>query len=267
MTIETKPVNVLIVDDEKRACTNLKNILIEYVYNRVNIAGIANSTAEAEEQISALRPDAIFLDINMPDENAFQFLQRMKPFTFEVVFVTAYDQHAVKAFRLNAIDYILKPIDIDEIKGAVEKLGQRVNLKRMISEDNISYSDLLNHITNKAKNHKITLKSINHSEVIDFDDIFFIEAQSSYSRVIFLKNGVVKEMVVSNPLSDYEELLPASLYYRIHRSYLVNCAHVTNLVNDEACNVVLKSEFTLPVSRRRILALRKFLRYNGHYYE
>src|ERR1700689_5825299 len=117
--------NVLIVDDEMEACDNLKNILMEYVDKEINIAGIANNTREAEAQINNFLPDAVFLDIEMPNENAFHFLSRISPFGFEVIFVTAYDEYAIKAFKLNAVDYILKPISIAELTAAVQKLKEK----------------------------------------------------------------------------------------------------------------------------------------------
>ncbi len=103
-------IKVLIVDDEKKACSNLRSILSEFVDVKINVAGIAHSGVEAGRLVSEVSPDAIFLDIEMPNENAFEFLARISPFNFEVIFVTAYDEYAVRAFRLNAIDYILKPI-------------------------------------------------------------------------------------------------------------------------------------------------------------
>src|SRR5690242_15259365 len=126
MPANSKSLQVLIVDDEKKACTNLKNILLEFVDPGIVIAGIANSTAEAESLIADTTPDAIFLDIEMPTENAFHFLDRISPVNFEVIFVTAYEEYAVRAFRLNAVDYILKPISIAELKKAVQRLKDRI---------------------------------------------------------------------------------------------------------------------------------------------
>jgi two-component system LytT family response regulator len=100
-------INIIIVDDENKACTILKDIITEYADPIIRVVGIAHSTYEAEALIYKLSPDAVFLDIEMPNENAFHFLERIAPFAFEVIFVTAYDEFAVKAFRLNAVDYIL----------------------------------------------------------------------------------------------------------------------------------------------------------------
>ncbi len=254
-----RAISVLIVDDEKKACTNLKNVLIEFVDPGINIVGMANSTREAEEMIMAHTPDAVFLDIEMPNENAFHFLERLSPVGFEVIFVTAYEEYAVRAFRLNAIDYILKPISIGELKIAVQKLKDRVWYKKILDGKNSSFIELADEVENRSKPKKITFKDINTTEVVDFMDIFFLEAQGSYSKVVFAKGKITKEMVLSNPLSDYEELLPADLFFRVHRSFLINCAHIKQITNDSSNQVVVKGDLSIPVSRRRYASLLLFL--------
>jgi len=261
-------INVLIVDDEIEACENLRNILTEFVDSDIRILGIANSTFEAEEQIARLKPDAVFLDIEMPNENAFKFLDRIAPFNFEVTFVTAYDEYALKAFRLNAVDYILKPISIPELIGAVAKLRERIKFRKVINKSKgVSYSEISGIITHKTKNQKITLKDGNNIEVVDFRNIFFIEAQGSYSRILFSKYNTVRELVMSVSLADYEEMLPTDIFYRIHKSYLINCGHVKKILRDDANQVVVHSDFTLPISRRRFAPLLEFLKNNDYYDE
>ncbi len=138
MPLYSKQIQILIVDDEKKACANLRNILLEFVDPGLQIVGEANSTMEAEQLIAIHKPDAIFLDIEMPNENAFHFLERIAPFDFEVIFVTAYEEYAIRAFRLNAIDYILKPISIKDLSTAVQKLKDRIRHKRIIDNKNFN---------------------------------------------------------------------------------------------------------------------------------
>ncbi len=259
--------NIIIIDDEKEACTNLKNILVEYIDPLINIEGIANNSFDAEKLIKHKTPDAIFLDVEMPGENAFHFLERIVPFTFEIVFVTAYDEYAVKAFKLNAIDYILKPISFSELANAVKKLKEKIYYKKYINEVSPSYTELSKQVSNKAKQHRITLKDNNNIEVVEFKDIYFIEAKGSYSRVLFSKNGVLKEITMSTSISEYEELLPMEMFYRIHKSYLINCLHVKQILKDESSHIVINDEFTLPVSRRRYTPLLEFLKSNEYYHE
>ncbi len=253
---------VLIVDDEKKACVNLQNLLLEYVDPDINIAGIANSTKEAEALILEHQPDALFLDIEMPNENAFAFLERVSPVNFEVIFVTAYDEYALKAFKLNAIDYILKPISIPELRTAHLKLKERLKFKRLLAKQDFSFNQLSDQVKNKSKLHKITLRDSNTIEVVEFNDLVFVEAQSSYSRIVFFKDGKEKEMVLSNPLSEYEEILPDAQFYRIHRSYLINCKQIKRISTDNGGQVIMKNDATLPVSRRRYAPLISFLANN-----
>jgi len=265
MSADLMSINVLIVDDEMGACENLKNILDEYGGGGVNILGTANSTKEAEELIERMNPDAVFLDIEMPIENAFQFLERVSPVPYEVIFVTAYDEYAVRAFKLSAVDYILKPISITELVGAMKKLRERIEYKKLISSVPTSYSDIGRMVSSKTKSQKITLRDANNIEVVDFKNILFIEAQGSYSKVLFVKNNSTKEKVMSVSLSDYEELMPSELFYRIHKSYLINCQHVKNIIRDDIGQVVINHEYTLPVSRRRFGPLLEFLKNNDYY--
>ena len=266
MNKDHKAINVLIVDDEKKACTNLVNILKEFIASDIVVSGIAYSTQEAESFINKMTPDAIFLDIEMPNENAFQFLERIAPFDFEVIFVTAFDEYAIRAFKLNALDYILKPISINELRNAVEKLKEKMMYKGIVRQKNVSYIELSEQVVNKVNLHKITLRDGSGTEIVDFSDILFVEAQSSYSRILFNKDNAVKEITMSCPLSDYEELLPQDHFFRIHRSYLINCRHLKKITNDNANQVIISNQFALPVSRRRYLSLIDFLKNNDQHY-
>lgn len=261
------PLKVLIVDDEADACDNLHNMLTGYVDNNINIAGVAHDTTEAERLIAATMPDAVFLDIEMPDENAFAFLSRLHPYLFEVVFVTAYDTFAVRAFKLNAIDYVLKPICIEELQQAVEKLRHKIALKGAISTGGYN-TDLLSQLAAREQTTKITLKGSNHIDMVDFADILFVEGLGSYSKLHYRKNNRTIEMTVSTAIYEYEELLPADLFFRVHKSYLINCAHIAE-VNSSANNIVklLGSAIEVPVSRRRIPSFIDFLKANRYKFE
>ena len=266
MPVDIAGIKILIVDDEKEACINLRNMLVDYVDPAIQIAGIAHNTAEAEKLIARIDPDAVFLDIEMPKENAFAFLSRIAPFRFEVIFVTAYDEYAVKAFKLNAVDYILKPISISELQQAVGRLKEKLHVKRFLHQGQ-ALGQMADAIQNKTRQHRITLKDNNNIEVVEFKDICFVEAQGSYSRIVFLKNGESKEITMSSLISEYEDLLPIEMFYRAHRSYLINCSQVKKIIKDEAYFVVLSNELTLPVSRRRYIPLLDFLKTNEYYAE
>lgn len=258
-----KKITAILVDDEKRACINLENILSKYTGDNIYIAGMANNTAEAQVLIAQHQPDVVFLDIEMPRENAFEFLDRIAPVPFEVIFVTAYDEYALKAFKLNALDYILKPIDIDEIMLCVRKIRERMNYKRLLAPDAVSYTQLRQQVEQHNMPARITFRSLNSIDMVEFRDIHFLEAQSSYSRVVYTKGAETCELVVSSPLSDYEELLPVTQFYRIHRSYIVNCARISRVLSGENHFICLDTKQELPVSRRRFIALKQFLKDNN----
>ena len=253
--------NVLLVDDEIEACRNLKSILLEYVDPNINIVGVAHSTADAERQLEIHNPDAVFLDIEMPNENAFQFLERVSPVHFEVIFVTAYDEYAIKAFKLNAVDYILKPISITELTNAVAKLKDRVKYKSMLGAGGggTEFSEVSKQITSKAKINKITLKGNNNVELVGFKDIIYVEAFGKYSKVFFVKNNVITDILTSYGISDYEELLPNMLFYRIHKSFLINCDQIKQIHKDDSTSLTMHYGITIPVSRRRFSSLLEFL--------
>ncbi len=253
-------INVLIVDDEIEACDNLANMLHDYVESEVNILGVANDTTQAEKMIRELKPDAVFLDIEMPGENAFQFLQRINHFDFEIIFVTAYDQFAIQAFKLSAVDYILKPISIDELTDAVYKLKEKIELRNFAMTKDYQL-DVLKQISNKEKQQKLALKGINNIEMVDFKDIFYVEGSGSYSLFCFRKKNDNVEMTVSNSIYEYEAMLPGNMFFRIHKSYLINCMHIQKIVNDDSCGVVINNTKTqLPVSRRRFAGFIDFLK-------
>lgn len=269
MPLASKAINVLIVDDEREACVNLENLLTQYVDDNVNVVGKAQSTSEAEQLIDKYAPDALLLDIEMPKENAFNFLDRLSPLKFEVVFVTAYDEYAIKAFKLNAVDYILKPISIPELKDAIGKLREKMIIRSEFSGkySGLDVGSLSRQVTRKVKGTKITLKDNNVIEVVDFRDIYFIEAQGSYFKVVFTKDQALREIVMCGSLTEYEELLPPELFFRVHKSYVINCQHVTNMLKGEHAQVAMTGGFTLPVSRRRFNALLDFLKDNHNYNE
>jgi two-component system, LytTR family, response regulator len=266
MNESAKALNVLIVDDEIEACDNLKNMLHQYVDPTINVVGMANDTAEAGNLIDKYSPDAVFFDIEMPEENAFQFLEKVHPFNFEIIFVTAYDEFAVKAFRLNAVDYILKPICIDELNNAVGRLKERLGHKA-ISKYQDNQMNILKQISNKEPQYKITFKSLNHVEVVDFKDIHSIEGQGSYCKISFVKSGIYKDITITATVSGYEELLPPNLFFRIHKSHLINCMHLVGIRGGEVHEVLMRNNCRMPVSRRRYATFIKFLRENNFYSE
>ena len=251
---------VLIVDDEPEACRNLCSILLDFVDPNITVAGMAYSAAEAQKLIEEHNPDAVFLDIEMPNENAFHFLKRIGPLSFEIVFVTAYDEYAIRAFKLNAVDYILKPISISELSIAVGRLRDRVRYNRIVhtAGENTATEDDFDVIT--PKTGKITLRENNIVEVVRFEDIVYVEASGGYSKVFFMKDREQLHMTTSYSIAEYEELLPEEMFYRVHKSYLINSMFIVRIYRDETLSLTLYPSVEVPVSRRRIGPLLEFLK-------
>lgn len=260
----SKPITALILDDEPDACKNLETLLKRYWNSKIEIVGIAQSTEKAEAIINQKKPQVIFIDIEMPEENAFHFLNRIERSSFEIIFVTAYDEYALRALKLNAIDYILKPISLEELEQAIKKLEERVLLRLMTQsvfpEQNIA--DLIGLINGKKPIETITLRGKTETIILEFKDIFYIEAVGSYSSFHFEKNQKNCQVLMSRPLSEYEELLPQSIFFRTHKSFIVNTKQVKRILKDEQSQLELKCNVVLPLSRRRQLAFTEFLRKN-----
>jgi two-component system, LytTR family, response regulator len=256
-------INVFIVDDEMEACENLSGML--YKYDDINIVGTAHTTTDAELKIATLKPQVVFLDIEMHEENAFQFLDRISPFNFDVIFVTAYDEYAIWAFKVNAVDYILKPIDPDEVSRSLKRIKERHakgNDSGILATPLFAPLEL--QIRDQEKPQQIMLRNTDRHEVVLFKDIMYVEAMGRYSKIYYYQNSVLKWLLMSRNISEYEELFPTNWFFRSHRSYLVNCTYIKQLQRDkEAGFALLKDKQKLPVSRRRYSDLMLFLKSNN----
>lgn len=259
------PIRALILDDEIEACRNLEILLSRYWSNSIEIVGIAQSTEDAEKIIHKMKPEVLFIDIEMPRENAFHFLERIDRTSFEIIFVTAYDEYALRALKLNAIDYILKPISLDEVEEAIKKLKEKVLMRQMtlgmIPVNNIS--NLAEQFTNKKPIENLVLRTKTELLLLDFKEIIYIEAIGSYTNFHFVKDGNLGQMVMSHPLTEYEELLPSSMFFRIHKTFLINTIYVKKIIKEEQHQLEMSFDILLPISRRRHQSFIEFLKYKS----
>lgn len=231
----------LIVDDEEYSRMSLYYLIREHCKD-IHIGGMAKSVAEARLLISKQNFSVVFLDIAMPNENGFELLPALAGSDIMVVFTTAYDQYALKALKASAMDYLLKPIDIEELREACRKCIQRWDEKHFTGdskhENQLMPADL----------GKISLAHSQGFDILDTSDIVYIEADSNYS-VLHLHSG--STFVASRPLKDFEELLNQRYFWRIHKSLIVNFLYISAYSNKNGLKVVLKDNTELPVSRRR----------------
>ncbi len=238
--------NAIIVDDEEFARSSLYFLLQENCEN-VQVVGIAKSVSEARGLLHQHPVDLIFLDIAMPGENGFELISSAQESHANVIFTTAYDQYALKAIKANALDYLLKPIDIDELKDAVEKAVKYLKINKSDTHEEARYRSLNHDLTTKSI-HKITLPSAQGYRLIDIDDILHIEADSNYS-VFHLLN--LEKIAVSKVLKDYEEILPEQKFIRIHKSSIVNLKYIKEYQTKNGVQVILHNGEVINVSRRR----------------
>ena len=242
------PLHALIVDDEEYSRKSLYFLLQENC-PEITIGGIAGSVAEARKIIEENAFDLVFLDIAMPKENGFELLPVIEEHNILVVFITAFDQYALKALKASAVDYLLKPIDIVELRVAVQKSIARKEAMRSSGElTNPSLNTLSENLNNRNKIDKITLPHTHGFHIIDTSNIFYIEADSNYS-VFHLRDG--GKLVISKPLKEFEDILHTADFARIHKSAIINLNYVVSYSNKHGLEVILENNITLPVSRRR----------------
>ena len=234
----------ILVDDEANSLSALQQKLIEHC-PQVDIIGTYTKPAECIDSINQLKPDLVFLDIEMPGINGFKLLQEVSYKNFEPVFVTAYDHYAIKAIRFSALDYLVKPVDIDELKGSVERAEQ----KKSNNSTNERLDLLLDHISNPKKDFKrIVIPSQDSLRFIRIDEIIYLEANMNYTHIYMSGN---EKYVVSRTIKEYEDLLPESTFIRIHNSYIINKDFLEKYERGEGGQVIMSNGVRLDVSKRK----------------
>lgn len=241
----------IIVDDEKHGRENLAGILNQYCPD-VDVLAVADSVENAKLLIHDLNPDLVFLDIEMPKANGFQLFEYFKDFRFEVIFVTAYDNYAIKAIRFSAADYILKPINYNELKIAVEKVIFRIQQK----QDNLRLKQLLLNL-GKPMNPRIGLPTGDRIEFVETEKIIRCQGESNYSHIYFEKN---KPLMVAKTLVEMEDLLKDYSFIRVHKTHLVNLKHVVAYIKTDGGMLQLSNGDKVAVSRRRKETVQQHLK-------
>jgi two-component system LytT family response regulator len=243
--------NTIIVDDEPHCCKTLHSLLKRYCPDVNVVANCANGV-EALEAIRQLKPDLVFLDVEMPKMNGFEMLEQLSSVNFHLVFVTSYDAYALKAIRFSAIDYLLKPVDREELQRAVQKVMQRVQaplpeqLKIILQK--MQYPS--------AVSNKIALPTMEGLQMISVESIVYCEADDNYTTLL-LKNN--KKIVVSCTLKVIEELLEEYSFIRVHRSFVVNLNEIEKYVKGDGGYLVMSDSSEILISRNKKEELLKKL--------
>ncbi len=237
-------IKAIIIDDEKGSIDSLLWEL-ENFQETIKVVGISQSPSEGIQLIEKQQPDLLFLDINMPEMDGFQLIKKLNSTNFKIIFTTAYDQYAIKAFKVNAIDYLLKPINEEDLKKALDKILLPQTEKQFKKKLEL----LFENIDNKEKNQQqIVLPTYEGLEFVEVENIIRCESESNYSYIHLINE---KPILVSKTLKDLEELLPEKYFYRVHHSHLINLKYIRKYANANQGTIILKDTTEIPISRRR----------------
>jgi two-component system, LytTR family, response regulator len=219
-------IKAILIDDEASSLSSLKEKLRAHC-SQVNIIALCDNAVKGIEAIDTLMPDVVFLDIEMPVMNGFLMLQQLQFKNFELIFTTAYDHYAIRAIRYSALDYLVKPIEIDELILAVEKAEKKRN--RTVPNPQIEL--LVDQFGNKTNSFsRIAIPTSDGLQFIKLEDIIYLEASVNYTQVYLQEN---KKYLVSRTLKNFEELLPPEIFIRIHHSYIINKNYADKYIRGE----------------------------------
>lgn len=241
-------IRTIIIDDEPSALNVLSLMLKKKCKEDVEIVGTTNSPLAGKMLIEQQQPDLVFLDIEMPGMTGVDLVRSFTNPSFRVVFVTAYDDYAVEAFRLSAVDYLLKPIGAEDVIRAVQKIKDDMRKNQNPLTDQLQHLEKLLNSHSDNSDNKIGIGMQDKIVFINVKDIIYCEASGSYTNV-FLNNG--EKMVASRLLGDFEEQLAGNKFFRIHHHYLINLARIKEFQRNDGGYVIMESGKQLEVSQRK----------------
>jgi two-component system, LytTR family, response regulator len=241
-------IKAVIVDDEQHCVDALKTML-QKKFPDVTVLGGASSVQEAKVLIDELRPDLVFLDVEMPYQNGFELLKLFDKVHFDVIFTTAYEQYALKAIKFNALDYLLKPFGISDLQDALQKYSARKAVKNEQPGVVAPLEMFLQNMkTMQHSNKKIALPTLNGLVFMPVQSIVRCESTGNYTKIFFTDR---KQLLVSKPLKEFEELLTDIDFFRVHNSHLINLQQMESYIQGEGGFALMSDGTQVEVSRRR----------------
>ena len=249
-------IEAIIIDDEINNITNLQQMLQQYCTG-IQVVATASGAAAARKIIAQLQPGLIFLDIQMPGGNGFDLLKSLPSYEFDIIFVTAYDHYGIQAIKFSAIDYLLKPVNIEELQHAVEK----VTVKQKNKKQNLQLENLVQLLQQQQykETHRIALPTVKETRFVNPALVIRCESSNNYTS-FFLSDG--EKILVSKPLYEFEELLHDYGFIRCHQSHLVNKKYIKSWVKEEGGYLLLEDKTQLPVSKQKKDTLKESLTNN-----
>lgn len=238
-------IKAIIIDDEKH-CIDRLSVLLGDFCPEIRVLGSCLDIDTAYEKINDQQPDVIFLDVHINEATGFDLLRKFEKIDFEIIFMTAFEHYAVQAFRFSALDYLLKPIDSDDLISAAEKLKNKIGRRSNVSEN---LELLLQNFSNfKQKNKKITVPTIYGFELVATDDILYCKSDINYTT-LFLKDK--KTLTVARTLKEFEAVLYPYNFFRVNNSYVLNLEYIKSYHKGKGGFITLENGTEIEVSSRR----------------
>jgi two-component system LytT family response regulator len=230
----------VIIDDEEPSAKSLNLMLSKYC-PQIEVIGIATGVEEGECLIRKMQPEVVFLDIQMKDGTGFDLLERLPEINFKLIFTTSYDQYAVKAFRYSALDYLLKPINPEELILSVARLNEQIRIQDIEKQVKLL-------LKSRDNFEKVALPTSEGIRFVKVNDILRCESNGNYTY-IYLISG--EKLFVARTLKIYSEILPSDTFYRVHKSHLVNLDHVKQIVNTNGGYLVMVDNARVEIAQRK----------------
>lgn len=234
-------IRTLVIDDEKNVRLRITDMIREN-FPQISVVGEAEGVKSGLEAIKKLDPELLLLDIQMEDGNAFDLLGNLDSINFKIIFITAYQEYAIKAIKFSALDYLLKPVSVDDLRTALRKAEEQI-----LAELKLQLSNLQNNLqTSRSKT--LALRTSEKIYLLEINNIIRCEADRNYTYFFVQEQ---KKHIVSQPMKEFEDLLKEFGFIRIHRSHLINIAYIESFDKSDGGYIILKDKTEIPVSRRK----------------
>ncbi len=237
-------IRTVLIDDEIDSIKILQKLLGSYC-PQVEVVGTAEGVETATTLIHATRPDLVFLDIEMMQGNAFDLLNRLQPINFQVIFVTAFDNYAVRAFKYSAVDYLLKPLDINRLVAAIEKISGNFEKENVLAQMKMLLENLGNI---SLSDQKIAIPTLTGLSFVALGDIIRLEAKGGYTAICMVDK---QQILATRNIKEYEDILPPKIFYRVHNSHIINLQKIKKYQKGRGGSVIMEDNSDIEVAIRR----------------